>query len=469
MRNPKRRRGFVLAGLGMILVSGLTVGGWFGWGPGHKQGRDLSVATAAVRRTDVQLVLTAGGTVDSVQRTLIECEVEMAGGSTILDLVPEGSDVKQGDVLCELDASYFEEQVYQQQLKVEEARADYRAAELHLQTKMSSLEEFEKGTKGQSIQELQGSVILAESNLESAVDRLKWSQQMFGFGYLAPSRLSAEQLARLKAQQSLRDAKRNLESFETYSVPMSALTLQGNVDTARAQLVYQTLRLERHLATLKGLKRQVELCKIRAPHDGFLIYANEDDDDTRVQLGSVVKNRQDMFYLPDLDRMRVQALIHETQLEAVHPGQPVRVRIEAIAAHVLEGRVLSIDPLPYRNKDWKASPDVRYFLAKIDLLTQVPGIKPGMSAGVEILAGERSGALVIPVEALIYEDGAEVVYVAGAEGIERRMVTIKPANSELVCIEQGVEEGEEVVLDPSKVADLLPSHDDDNEATAVTH
>ncbi|MFO0959988.1 MAG: efflux RND transporter periplasmic adaptor subunit [Isosphaeraceae bacterium] len=468
MRHAKRRYGFVIAGVGLTLavIGGLSAGFWPSLlGPGR---RDVNLPVVKVQRADVQLALTAGGTLESAKRTAIECQLEALsfdtrgvslgtrGASRILTIVPEGIEVKKGDILCELDSADYEELARDQRLKVEEARADHRAAELKLQTCEASLHEFEDGLKAQTMQTLESAVTLAESNLQSARERLVFTEKLFSYQYVAPAQLTAQRLAVQKSEEALREAHGAVDQYMRYQIPKQDLTLRAAVDTARSQLSYQSLRLSRMIERLRQFDRQIALCTIRAPHDGFVIYATEDGSDLRIEPGTTVRNKQNLFYLPDLSRMQVMTLIHESQFDDIKPGQQVRVRVEAMADQELEGKITSIDPLPYRSKDWKANPDVKYFIAKIDLDEVLPGMRPGMSAGVEILAGPMASALVLPLDAIAYEDGEEVVYVSGAEGIERRLVSTRPATTDLVRVESGLAEGEEVILDPENHADLLP-------------
>ena len=53
----------------------------------------------------------------------------------------------------------------------------------------------------------------------------------------------------------------------------------------------------------------MELCTIRAPHDGFVIYANDQRRDIRIEEGMYVRQKQDLMYLPDLNEMEVVDLI----------------------------------------------------------------------------------------------------------------------------------------------------------------
>lgn len=477
MATLRRRSGFVVVGVALGLAA-LAASAWSWARPAGRPAAPEGLRVAAVKRADVRTSLTLGGTVESASRTLIESEAERmafgnggqsfqaSGNLTILYLAPEGSEVRKGDILCELDASDYEEMVVQQQVQVEEERADQRAAELKLQTAQSALMEFEEGLRAQATQELEGKIVLAESNLETSNDRLEWSERMATIGYVAPSKLTTERLARLKAVEALRASRRDLEIYREYETPKARLNLEGEVEIARSQLAYQTTRLARHTDRLKQFRHQVDLCTIRAPHDGFLIYANEDDGEARVEEGSVVTTKQDLFYLPDMDRMQVLALVHESKLGQVRPGMRARVWIEALPDRELEGQVQAIDPLPHRSRDWKQSQDVKNFVARIDLHATPRGLRPGMSAGVELAVGERPGALVIPIEALAVEEGEEVCYVAGADGVERRLVAVSPATSDLLCVDGGLEEGEEVVLDPEAIAGrIAAAHDDAPAAT----
>jgi HlyD family secretion protein len=466
----------LVAGIGLAL----TVGGacWSGLVqfPSGSTHNLEGISRALVQRSTVQRALTTAGTLDSTNRTLIECELDRieirndgrsyngGGTTTILSLVPDGSVVKQGDLICELDSSDYVEMARQQRLQVEESRAEYRSAELRLETAEEGLREFQEGLKLQAIQELQGNIALAEANVQTALDRLEFSERMFDFGYLAPSRLANDRIAKLKAEETLRKAQSALENYVTYEVPMILLTLQGRVETARSNYVYEKLRLERHEERLALLEKQIDLCEIRAPHDGFVVYANEDDDDDIIEVGARVRSRQDLFYLPDLSQMQIHALIHESRVQDVRAGMDAKVVIEAFPDQVLRASVTAVDPLPLRNSSWRSSSEVKNFAAHLVLKETPPGLKPGMSAVVEILTGQNIEALTIPVGALVIENGQEYCYVVKDDDIERREITISQANTDYVCVEGGLNEGEEVVVDPQSLGDRLPNSSIDDVA-----
>ena len=86
---------------------------------------------------------------------------------------------------------------------------------------------------------------------------------------------------------------------------------------AEATLKYQDRRLARNLDRLAKLEKQVELCTIRAPHDGFVIYANDERRESVIEEGMSVRQKQDLFYLPDLTDMEVVAYLHESMVNEI--------------------------------------------------------------------------------------------------------------------------------------------------------
>ena len=71
---------------------------------------------------------------------------------------------------------------------------------------------------------------------------------------------------------SLKNQETSLELFKRFTQPKTEMSLKGQVTTAQTSLNNETLRLQRQLDRLALLKKQVDRCTIRAPHDGVLFY-----------------------------------------------------------------------------------------------------------------------------------------------------------------------------------------------------
>jgi HlyD family secretion protein len=416
------------------------------------------VVTVPVRRTDLNVHMRTGGQVESTERTVIECALEnieyrtrgvsrsVGGASTILEVIPEGTLVKKGDVLCVMDASEYEELVRTQLINVDRARADYKQAELNLQVARIAVGEYRDGIMAQMRKDLRGQIALAESDQERAENRLVWSKRMLEKGYLPKSQVTAEEFSLSKLSLNLKKGRTALEMFEKWHAPLYLKILNSDVLTAESMFDHQVRRLQRFEERLAYYQRQVDSCTIRAPHDGYVIYFTDDRRrDVLIEPGMMVRQRQKLFYLPDLSQMEVSAMLHESVAHEVRTGMRARVKVEALPDRVVEGHVEQIAQLPTQN----LFNDVRYFVGTVRLDTIPKGLMPGMSAEVDITTVHKPEVLVIPVEALAVEGGQDVCYVARESGIERREVRIGQVTSELLEVTRGLDEGEEVVMDPS--------------------
>jgi len=409
-----------------------------------------------VRRADLFPTLSANGRVESAKRTVIKCELEnvtvgvrgqrvVAGGaSTLLSVIPEGSEVKQGDVLAVLDSSDYEELLRTQRISVERAKADELQARLDHEVAGLAVREFKEGLMRETISDFEGRLFLARSELERSNDRLNWCLRMKAKGYVAASTVSAE--AYRKAQLALNLAREEsaFGLFKNYTAPRTIRELEGAVKGAAVMLEYQELRRKRHVDRLASLERQVDHCTIRAPHDGFVIYANNSNRDLVIEPGLPVYQNQNLFYLPDLTDMEVVAMLHESIVDEVGPGLRAKVQVESMSNRQLEGHVVAVSPMAVMN--WRT--DVRYFEGVVKLENAPRGLRPGMTAEVNIAMPRREQVLAVPAGAVAVEDGHEVCFVVHEDGLERREVKLGQVTPDMAEVTEGLTEGEQVVLNP---------------------
>ena len=233
---PRLRRGFYLLP-GILLPAVVAIWCWGlprQWDPARRAREAIAlIPTTMVRRADLNASLTAGGTVESSQNTEIECQIERlsiggqggggdftgGGSSTILSLLPEGSTVRKGDVLCTLDSSAYEEMFRQQQIVLEQARADQRQAELVLDVAKLAVVEFRNGLLKQTLQDYQGQIALAKSDLERGSDRLKWTKRMESKGYLSSGQVTNEEYKLARSKLTNAELQTGLQVFQRFSAP----------------------------------------------------------------------------------------------------------------------------------------------------------------------------------------------------------------------------------------------------------
>lgn len=462
MRPRKTFKRFGTVGMGFVAVAAaitiVTLGPRFArkW---LTQRPYENVATAPVRQADINVSLVTSGQVESENRTIIRCELKHletqgrgqtltgGGASTVISLIPDGSPVKTGDVLCRLDSSMYEEMVRQQQIVVEQAKSEHRQAQLDVEVAKLSLVEFREGSMTVDLKEMDGQTALADSELKHAGDRLAWTRRMQKKGYASTGQLRTDEFNYQRMTYTLAQSRVARTVYERFTVPRTVRTLESQIKAAEATLAFEKAKLDRSVDRLAMLNLQVERCTIRAPHDGFVVYANDPRKGFVIEEGMTVREKQKLFFLPDLGKMEVEALFHETVVSKIRNGMPARVRIEAFPGKVLEGRITKVAPIASQN----FMNDVRYFAGIISLDTFPQGLLPGMSAEVEVLTDRRHEVLTMPTEALAFENGNEVCYVARDGSLERREIKVGGSNRELIEVTEGLEPGEQVVLDPENM------------------
>jgi HlyD family secretion protein len=410
----------------------------------------------------------ATGRVESAKRTIIECELEniavgvrgqrlaAGGASVLLSVIPEGTLVKRGDVLAVLDASDYEELLRLQRITLERAKADKLQADLDVDIAKLAVREFRDGTVQERIEDFEGKILLARSELERATDRLHWSRRMKDKGYVPPAMVTSDAFKKEQAALALTQQESAYRLFTQFTSPKTVRELQGAVTGAEAIQVYQQLRLARQQGRLTSLEKQVEHCTIRAPHDGFVIYANNADRELFIEPGVPVHQRQHLFYLPDLGDMEVVAMLHESIVDQIHNGLRAEVHVEGMTNRRIEGHVDSIATMATLN--WRS--DVQYFEGIVKLENVPRGLRPGMTAEVEIALPRLENVLTIPPEAVRFENGHDVCFVVHEDGLERRGVTLGQVTANMAQVTAGLEEGEQVVINPPKDdadLELLPA------------
>jgi hypothetical protein len=127
----------------------------------------------------------------------------------------------------------------------------------------------------------------------------------------------------------------------------------------------------------------------------------------------------------------------------------------------MRGRVTFVDSQS-SPQDWFAA-DVKLYKTLVAIDEPIPGLKPGLSAEVTIVAWESpEDVLQVPVQAVlgsISEGVTRKCFVIGAGGQpEEREIVLGMSNDRTVEVRSGLAEGEKVVLNPRS---LLPEDGDE--------
>jgi HlyD family secretion protein len=413
------------------------------------------------RRAVLEPVLSAPGRIESSKRTMIRCQLEnlsgssstSGGASTVLWLIPEGSTVKAGDVLARLDGSTYEEMLRQQEIVVNQAKSSHLQARLDHEVAQLAVHEFMEGTVPETVQQMKGTLALAESDLSRARDRLDWTTKMNKKGYASVAQIVTDRQAVTTTDLAYQRQLGAYDLYMRFTLPKTQKTLDGDVQAALTTLHNEEVRLQRQLERYQTLKNQVEACTIRAPHDGIVYYhqprpgrGGTNSQDGPIEEGMPVRQKQELFFLPDLSEMEVQVALNESIVSRISPGLPAKVQVEALPGLLLEGNVTTINQIPLPQD--RQGADIHNFIGIVKLDRTKPGLKPGMTAQVHINLPHREDVLAVPHEALVRSESRTLCFLPREDHLEPREVSLGQSTTDLVEITRGLTEGEEIVLNP---------------------
>jgi HlyD family secretion protein len=144
--------------------------------------------------------------------------------------------------------------------------------------------------------------------------------------------------------------------------------------------------------------------------------------------------------------MQVKVNVHETKVDSLARGMRARIRIQG---RELQGIVKSIANQPEPSSFMSANVKEYATIVRID--GQPEGLKPGMTAEVEILIAYLKDVISLPVAAIVEQRGNYFCWVRQGERNEKRPLVLGLSNDQFVEIKDGVRDGERVLLNPRAV------------------
>jgi HlyD family secretion protein len=487
-----------VAGGLVVLALLFAGGGYLLFAGGHRARADL--VTHKVRREKLQLTIVERGQLEAAENKDVICQVKARTtastlATTIRWVIDDGTEVKKGEKLAELDDSGLQSELDKQNTTVEKAKADKEqaegeyeivqsqsasdiaSAELALEIAKINLDQYVKGDYLKDKKDIEGRMEMAKSDLEMWEERAAWSARMSqpGRRYVTASQAQADHARMVSAKLALAKVEEEMRVLENYTKEAKVKDLQGKVDEAERALKRTKIQTrakeakaksalttakavyDQELNRQKELKGEIEKCKMYAPQDGLVVYYVPEQ--TRmgggsrqsiIAQGEPVMEGQKLIRIPDLSKMVVNTKVHEAMVSRLKAGQKAVARVDAFPERALRAHIKSVATVASQ-QDWFSS-DVKVYQTMVSIDEHLPGLKPGMTAEVTIFTDSHSDhALTVPIQAIL--GGADLgskrkVYVLTPNGPEPRDVEVGISNEKMAEILSGVEEGEEVILNP---------------------
>ena len=454
---------------------------------GTKETLSGDMPSFVVKRGPLRISVTESGTLQAREQIILKSEVE--GRTTILFLVEEGTRVKKGELLVELDSSQLLDERIDQEIRVQngesefirarenlavaenQAKSDVDKAELTLKFAKLDLKKYQDGEYQNKRKEKESQITLAKQELQVAEEKLEWSEKLFKKEYISRTELQIDQLSVEKRRLDLELSENSLRLLEDFEHPRMMAQLESDVKQAKmalertkrkakadvvqaeADLRAKQSEFKQQKDKLKKNGEQIEKTKIYAPADGLAIYATSAQaghwrgNDEPLDEGREVREREELIYLPTATSVKADVKIHEASLEKISVGLPVSVTVDALAGRIFTGHVAKIAPLPDAQMVW-LNPDLKVYNTEIYLEGEGDNLRTGMSCRAEIIIEEYEDILYVPIQAVLRVGGHPTVYVWNGKDFEPRAVEIGLDNNRMIRIISGLKEGQAVLLTP---------------------
>jgi len=337
----------------IVVIILIFAGGFLFYRFGDRNRSKQKFRLVKVERGEVDLVVTATGTINPVINVLVGSQVS----GTIKALYADfNSQVKEGQVIAQIDPAVF-------QAQVDQAKANVLTAQANL--------------------------LNAKANIESAKANL------------------------VKAEVAVLDTKRtldrNLPLTEKKVIAQATMdTAQANYDTAvaqrdvaKAQVESATSQVESSKAQVGQAKAALELAEtnlryatICSPVNGTVVSRNVDVGQT---VAASLQAPTIFTIAKDLTKMQVDTNVSEADVGRITVGQDATFTVDAYPGRIFHGKVSEV----------RIAPIIVQNVVTYDVVIQVDNkdlkLMPGMTANLSVMIVHREGVLKIPNAALRFQ------------------------------------------------------------------
>jgi HlyD family secretion protein len=331
---------------------------------------------AAVDRGNIVNTVTASGTLSAITTVQVSSQVS---GEMLRIHADYNAELKQGDVIAELDPLSF-------QIEVEKAQSDLNVAEAAVTIQKSLYDKTLAdlaSTKSEAESAHFGSerqrVALAEAKRD-----LKRKRSLVG---------TISQVELQKAENAVDLAAQSLNGAEADERTRQSLVTaaESTLKSAEAQVVHANAQVEQKKASLKEARVQLERTKIRSPVDGVVIGRTIEEG----QQVAVTLQTQTLFTVAqDLREMQINISVDEADIGKIRKGQPVIYTVDSFSGREFRAEV----------KQVRKDPQILQNVVTYVVIANAPNpdkiLMPGMTANARIVIDSRENVQKVPVAAL---------------------------------------------------------------------
>ncbi|MBS1788463.1 MAG: HlyD family efflux transporter periplasmic adaptor subunit [Acidobacteria bacterium] len=323
-----------------------------------------NLPTTEVRRGGIKKTLLLDGELRAVRSRTIYSGA--SDDAKIVYMPPEGTVVKTGERVVELDSSTFLTRIKDTEDRI--VAADNEIVRTESQQEASL------------------------RDLEVELSKLWLAQEQ--------AKLKAKIPAEVQARREYQEAQLALEKARTEYNNQLAKIEQKKKEFA-AELQVKTIDKQKLQVQLDRAKANLDGMRIKAPADGMVLYAEHWEGRRKMQVGDVVWGGWPIVRLPDLTEMEVLALVNEVDGPKLSIGSRCEIRLDSYPDTVITGAVKEISQTAVK-AGWLSKAKIFRVTVSLDrTVTEI--MKPGMSAQVSVIINETDAQLLVPRSAVKFE------------------------------------------------------------------
>jgi HlyD family secretion protein len=502
MGRRSRRGSMAIRAVVVVAIAGTVAAiGYAALGGSREEDGASTVAQtsdrAIVRTNSFQITTKASGELEA--RNQIEIRSRLESQSTIAELAPEGKFIKAGEMLIRLNSDKIEQDILEQTLQVESARAELVAAENGYNIQVNeneslirqavskvtlaelALSQWEKGDVETMRLELKLDMEKAKRDFDRLKDKLERSEKLYSQGFLSKNELDLDKISFTEAEAAIKRADIANGAYEQYKHPEERETKTSALIEAKAEVERVKMNNEIELASkeaartnrrkqlavreekLKNLETQLAAATMRAPSDGLVVYATSmssgrggGDREGPLQIGRQVYPNELLMILPDTSDMMASVRVQESLAGRIRAGQTATVQVDAAGGKTFHGAVESTSVLA-ETGGWR-DPNLREYTVKVALdqeALQGAGLKPSMRVDASIILGEVQDAVAVPVQAVFNEGPVRFVYAQESGKFIKVPVKMGRRSDAFAEITAGLSEGDVVLLREPTAGEVL--------------
>jgi hypothetical protein len=398
-----RKRWFLIAAA--VVVLGVP-GAWLL----ARNPKPAATVEGRVKRGDFKVVVTTSGELRARKFVQITAptNAQQAGAyqMKIASIVPEGTVVKAGEVVAELDRSTLASKLQEVTLALQKAEAVYEQAMLDSTLNLSKAREDMR-------------------TMELALEEKKLAKEQAV--YEAPTIRRQAEIDQEKALRALAQAK---VDYKTKTEQAQAKMREVGADRDRQR-------------NLLGVVQDVmQNFTIKAPAPGMVIYVKEWNGKKKTSGSQVNAWEPTVATLPDLTQMESITYVNEIDVRKIAVGQPASITLDSDPGKRLKGSVTSVANVG----EQRPNQDAKVFEVKISIADADTTLRPGMTTGNGVETYKTQAALYVPLEALNSEGGIPFVYRRSGGRVTKQEVATGMMNDDDVIVVRGLAEDDRVLL-----------------------